>query len=363
MITSVHQTLERPFANVDGFAFSAKLDAERFPLSDGTDDPMRSCLMISEDGADLGPAHTAHQLIAAEGRGAFSHWNGELRFSSSDGSDPNANGRRYEARWDREIYFATRAKHALAIVENWARHLPSALQSFQGQQVLEIGPGRDMGTIMILRALGARTVWGIDRFKGAWEAGWHDPFLHALKAVLSGVSGADLSCVERAIDAQSMEGDGVEFRSESFEQSGERLRGAADITVSHSVFEHFYSMPEAAASLAAATRMGGRGVHHVDFRDHRNFGTPLEFLLVDDAIYAQPATNDEYGRGNRVRMHEMQAMLADAGFRETTFVQEQVADAAYLDSVAARLAASPSRFAGARAQDLAILSGAFLLVR
>lgn len=61
--------------------------------------PQRSALVLFEDGVRLGPAHTEHVVIAARGQGRFSHWQTNLVFSSSDGTDPRVNGRtyRYEA--------------------------------------------------------------------------------------------------------------------------------------------------------------------------------------------------------------------------------------------------------------------------
>jgi hypothetical protein len=58
-------------------------------------DPLRSRLVLFEDGVELGPAHAPHAVVRVQGGGAYSHWGGSLLFSTSDGSDPNINGRRY----------------------------------------------------------------------------------------------------------------------------------------------------------------------------------------------------------------------------------------------------------------------------
>src|SRR3954454_4675948 len=58
----------------------------------------RSALVLFEGDEPLGPAHAPHDYIRESGRGAYSHWrDGQLYFSTSDGSDPRANGRRYRA--------------------------------------------------------------------------------------------------------------------------------------------------------------------------------------------------------------------------------------------------------------------------
>lgn len=54
-----------------------------------------SRLRLYEDGFELGPAHTTHSEIRTEGHGRYSHWQGALRFSTSDNSDPRYNGRVY----------------------------------------------------------------------------------------------------------------------------------------------------------------------------------------------------------------------------------------------------------------------------
>jgi lysophospholipase L1-like esterase len=58
---------------------------------------VRSSVRLLEDGRPLGPAHREPEAIAAEGGGAFLHQKDAILLSSSDGSDPSANGRRYEA--------------------------------------------------------------------------------------------------------------------------------------------------------------------------------------------------------------------------------------------------------------------------
>jgi len=60
-------------------------------------DPMRSSLLLYEDGTPLGPPHSIHDAIAELGKGQYSHWSDTIYFSASDNSDPRHNGRRYHA--------------------------------------------------------------------------------------------------------------------------------------------------------------------------------------------------------------------------------------------------------------------------
>jgi hypothetical protein len=50
-----------------------------------------------EDDRVLGPGQALHDDIRRHGAGRYSHWERTLYFSTSDNSDPNANGRSYVA--------------------------------------------------------------------------------------------------------------------------------------------------------------------------------------------------------------------------------------------------------------------------
>lgn len=75
---------------------------DRQALLPYADDPTvergRSPVIVYEDGRPLGPAHSNFADISKLGQGRFAYWVGHgLIFSTSDGSDPNDNGRRYFA--------------------------------------------------------------------------------------------------------------------------------------------------------------------------------------------------------------------------------------------------------------------------
>ncbi|MEN0052966.1 MAG: hypothetical protein AAGC65_04820 [Mucilaginibacter sp.] len=62
---------------------------------DSNDEPEKSVLRLFENGIELHPAHSNHQGIRDYGKGRFSHWGTTLYFSTSDNTDPVANGREY----------------------------------------------------------------------------------------------------------------------------------------------------------------------------------------------------------------------------------------------------------------------------
>lgn len=88
-------TLQGSFEHVDGHQWLATLCPEGLEPSDTIDAPAASSLALFEDGVALGPRHAFHSDISQLGGGRYSHWCGALRFSTSDGSNPNENGRHY----------------------------------------------------------------------------------------------------------------------------------------------------------------------------------------------------------------------------------------------------------------------------
>jgi hypothetical protein len=72
----------------------------RLPLArivpDSISEPQRSTLLLRENEQSIGPPHSLHASIETVGNGRYSHWGNGLVFSTSDNSDPRANGRKYD---------------------------------------------------------------------------------------------------------------------------------------------------------------------------------------------------------------------------------------------------------------------------
>ena len=99
-IRETHTVRGPGIAPSEGFKYSVLVPASAFePFfhldGDGVRYPRRADTRVYEDGRQLGPPHRPHDFIRADGRGQFSHWGSTLYFSSSDYTDPRANGRIY----------------------------------------------------------------------------------------------------------------------------------------------------------------------------------------------------------------------------------------------------------------------------
>ncbi len=84
-------SLNGPFGLQAGRCWAVAVAADGDDIGDETGSGLR----LYEDDRPLGPGHTLHVEIERHGGGRHSHWQRRLYFSTSDGSDPNTNGRRY----------------------------------------------------------------------------------------------------------------------------------------------------------------------------------------------------------------------------------------------------------------------------
>ncbi len=81
------------FSHLEGHCWIARLPEAG--EGDSVAAPLSSSLHVLENGRPLGPGHSEHQHIIAEGGGRYSHWGDTLYFSTSDGAAPAHDGRAY----------------------------------------------------------------------------------------------------------------------------------------------------------------------------------------------------------------------------------------------------------------------------
>lgn len=86
--------LKEPYLPESGLCWAVTL-VDFLSIADSEEHPRRSTLLLYEDEKLLQPSHAVHEDIRSLGGGRYSHWNEALFFSTSDGSDPNTNGREY----------------------------------------------------------------------------------------------------------------------------------------------------------------------------------------------------------------------------------------------------------------------------
>ena len=349
-------------------------------------------LMLFEDGKALGPACAQHDLIRKVGRGAYSHWGPELWFSTSDNSPPTANGCRYAVvanDREEEIIKATHdsaqgnlpvnyqpldatrdviekdARYAIATAQSYVDCLPGGQSYLNNRSVLELGPGPNFGAVLVLLCWGADRVAIADRFLVPFDSAYHLPLYQRLKKLLIEQHPAlRLDPLNEVISCKQHNAAGLTAYAAPLEVLAGAVDTSFDVTASNAVFEHLFDPRAAIRSLHKLTASGGIGLHQVDFRDHRDFSRPLEFLLDDERSFALLFDREHGETGGRLRPFQMEAMFREAGFSQVDFHPNLLAEEGYLGNLVPRLrAAVASPFFQTDVSELHAVSGRFVVAK
>lgn len=253
----------------------------------------------------------------------------------------------------------------------YAQHI-AALQSrevdpfpdLSGLTVLEVGPGLAFGPLLVCRAAGAAEVAAIDAYPVEWHAAYHPAFYRAFLALakqrwpeqnwsaaaeMEASNGGAAEAIVRVVAGDIAKGGPHALEDTSF-----------DATVSNATLEHVIGLAQAVKQLARITRVGGVGVHLVDFRHHCDADRPLEFLTIPDRRYERLLVRRQGREGNRIRVGELAQMFAAQGFEVARVDVIERADEAHVRALRPRMV---ERFAAMHPEELAVLSARLLVKR
>jgi SAM-dependent methyltransferase len=356
---------------------------------------------VLEDGVPLpGPANAPHDGIRQIGQGRFSFWHNYIYFSASDNSDPRTNGRSYEisytdasslwvpawlhsvGNWIREVQhfrqpigqqpvnLQTRnsapedlrkdVEYALQVGGGWVRLLSERFADFRGKIVLEIGPGINFGSTLLLACLGAQ-VMVADRFLAPWDDNYHPRFYALLREWIErNHPGADLAPLSTILSSGRYCAESIRLFTTPLEKLDGVEKASVDVVLSNAVLEHLADPLLAFRQLARVSKPGALGYHQVDFRDHNDFSKPLEFLLSEDRSFAKEFNQRHRERGNRFRPAEYSAFFEKTGFRVLRFLPTCNALEAYLADFLPQLrCAAGSRYQHEQINNLRVIGGLF----
>lgn len=349
-------------------------------------------LMLFEDSKALGPGCAQHDSIRKVGQGAFSHWGPQLWFSTSDNTRPAANGRRYfVVATDREeegikptdspthgtapVNYqpldATRdaiekdARYAIATAQSYVDCLTGGQSYLHNRSVLELGPGPNFGAVLVLLCWGANRVAVADRFLVPFDPTYHLPLYQRIKELLIERDSAQrVDPLIEVINCKQHNAAGLTAYASPLEVLAGAVDTSFDVTASNAVFEHLFDPRAAIRSLHTLTASGGIGLHQVDFRDHRDFSRPLEFLLDDERSFALLFDREHGETGGRLRPFQMEAMFREAGFSNVDFHPNLLVEESYLRNLVPRLrAAVASPFFQTDVSELHAVSGRFVVAK
>ncbi|NJN93628.1 MAG: methyltransferase domain-containing protein [Anaerolineales bacterium] len=230
--------------------------------------------------------------------------------------------------------------------------------------VLEVGPGINYGSALLLSCYGAKVIVA-DRFLAPWDSQYHPRFYACLRDwIQENLPQADVSPLESILTHNSYIPESINCFASPMEELTGITTASVDIIFSNAVLEHIYDPEVAFISLARVSKPGGWGFHQVDFRDHRSMDKPLEFLLMDAQEFAKEFALRHGECGNRYRPWEYEKLFQKAGFEIIKFEANIFAEDNYLQQFIPRLRAysgSPHQFVDSN--DLKIVSGHYTLRR
>ena len=360
--------LSRPFELIEGSAWRApvprNLDTGRFLLYEGQD--------------LLGPADSPLPSVVSLGRGHYGWHDGQLTFSTSDNSDPNTNGRRY-AFSDATFLARRRAsqprnyqaqdvspqsldREVDRLVSGVTRLIAAVIPyqpTLRGARVLEVGPGINYGWLILAACAGATTS-AVDAYPTRWADDYHAPLFRRLRARLAACEFVvSTKPIDQVLEQQSF--DSIPISGASLEQT-DYPDDTFDLVFSNAVLEHLYDLRRGTEQLYRVTRPGGIGCHWVDFRDHRDFSRPLEYLLLSDEAFAREFGIRHGECGNRFRQDETAHELSTSGFEILDFEPTFEVEPKYLAGLLPRLRrANQSSYRNIAEDRLRVLHGRFVL--
>lgn len=227
------------------------------------------------------------------------------------------------------------AQYALNVASGYVSKLPGGRNAISNKHILELGPGINFGTALCLLAWGAKSVTLCDRFLAQYDPHYHNQVYGALAKLLD--SQDDPRVLNQVVSSESHQVEGLVCVQSPLEGLSSLFPDHFDISLSNAVFEHLYHPVGAFESLFDSMAKGSIGSHQVDFRDHRDFNRPLEFLLYDELSFHALMHDACCEFGNRVRPFQMQAMFEDAGFTVRDVDDNMLASDDYLKDFLPRL--------------------------
>jgi len=213
----------------------------------------------------------------------------------------------------------TSVRYIESVFADYLERTGLAASELAGKDILEVGPGDNLGVALCFIAKGARSVACIDAFDPRRDERKNARIYRLLIERLPAEER------QRVADAVSFGEDAVRLDPARVachygcpvEKAGERLGSARfDLIVSRAVLEHVRDVGDAWDQMVALLRPQGAMCHKIDFRNHGLFERfhPLFFLTVGDALWRLISFPDPSLNRERLPTYRR---LAQADFEST----------------------------------------------
>ncbi|HLW01565.1 MAG TPA: class I SAM-dependent methyltransferase [Ktedonobacterales bacterium] len=248
------------------------------------------------------------------------------------------------------------ASYPLTVFHRHVTALEPLRGNLAGADVLEIGPGGNVGFALLALLAGAHSAACLDVAPLQQR---ETPELYATlvktAATFPDTYLVDPALLERARqdpDALARELLARVTYHAPMDLARNSLPDASlDVICSHTCFEHFADPTGAAIQIARLLRPGGVTSHQIDLRDHRDFDHPLEFLAYSETLWRLSTSHMPNAVRTRWRASQYRAAFEKQGLE--VVYQEVVHQITVTEQMRRRFA---RRFRKLSLEDLGILS-------
>jgi len=220
-----------------------------------------------------------------------------------------------------------------SVVNNWVNYFKkytSEENSLRNKVVLEIGPGPDLGTGLILLAMGVKKYIALDVNK---LIGNHIEFYEKLlEKINERYSGCNVEYLKEQVD-KCIQGKGEMINyivDKHFEIS--KIKENIDIIFSHAAFEHLTNVGKTFMDLNNVVS-GGILISLIDFRTHTSWirdKDPLNIYRYSDFFWNVFKFK---GSPNKIRAYEYKELLEKNGWHNIQIEPLVVLNDEYLEKV------------------------------
>jgi hypothetical protein len=221
--------------------------------------------------------------------------------------------------------------YCLDVVKNWEKALitySGHSNPFADQHVIEIGPGPDLGTGIIILALGAKSYTAVDKYQLIRKT--PKDFYKILLSHLTELP--EFKNAQMAVENLQEEnfGEPICYRwNPDFNLEGLPLK-RFNIMVSQAVLEHLNDVKNTFAKFKDILSPNAMMVHEIDLGAHTRFIReldPLNHLRYSDIVWNLLRFN---GSPNRLRIIDYQKILNQMGFEKIVTQRIMTLDKEYI---------------------------------
>ncbi|MHA1228471.1 MAG: methyltransferase domain-containing protein [Candidatus Hodarchaeales archaeon] len=244
--------------------------------------------------------------------------------------------------------------YVLKVVNRWqevARMYSQQAAPFLNKSILEIGPGPDLGTGIVLLALGAKRYQAIDMFPLAQNTPplFYNKLFETISnyPMLTRAKKSFLEFIEEGKDSD------FGYKIVVFPWIADIREEKYDIIVSQAVWEHISDPETTLHNLTKYARHGALFINEVDLATHTRIIRdidPLNILRYNKKIYQKLSFP---GIPNRLRSSDFQYMGNRIGLKDIRIIPIKQCSTRYVEEVKIHLA---SPYKEKEVEDLSILS-------